>query len=80
MYTDGAVGENSEKPEYFRLEQLQEEFDFCKDEELNTNRRFRLLEYRSQEVPEFRNYRMVPASQEEISPDFFDVSLYFVRY
>ncbi|XP_075249259.1 coiled-coil and C2 domain-containing protein 2A-like isoform X4 [Convolutriloba macropyga] len=72
MYTDGAVGENSEKPEYFRLEQLQEEFDFCKDEELNTNRRFRLLEYRSQEVPEFRNYRMVPASQEEISPDFFD--------
>ena len=74
MYTDGAVGESERGPaEYFRLEQLQEEFDFCSDEELHSNRRFRLLEYRSQEVPEFRHYRMVPAFEKEISANVFDV-------
>ncbi|XP_063726786.1 coiled-coil and C2 domain-containing protein 2A-like isoform X2 [Symsagittifera roscoffensis] len=73
MYTDGAVGESERGPaEYFRLEQLQEEFDFCSDEELHSNRRFRLLEYRSQEVPEFRHYRMVPAFEKEISANVFD--------
>ena len=74
MYTDGALGGKNEKPEYFRLEQLQEEFDFCTDDELNSNKRFRLLEYRSQEVPDFRNYRMVPIVEQEIRNDFFDVS------
>ncbi len=78
MYTDGAVG-TSDKPEYFRLEQLQEEFDFCTDDELHSNRRFRLLEYRAQDVPEFRNFNMVPAYEAEIRADIFDVCVTWCR-
>ncbi|XP_071499381.1 coiled-coil and C2 domain-containing protein 2A-like [Diadema antillarum] len=63
-------GEESIK-EYFRLEQLQKEFDFVADEELETNRRFRLLQLREKEVDEFRNYKMVPAVEKEIPETFF---------
>uniref|UniRef100_A0A3B4VCZ5 Coiled-coil and C2 domain containing 2A n=1 Tax=Seriola dumerili TaxID=41447 RepID=A0A3B4VCZ5_SERDU len=55
-------------PEYFRLEQLQEEFNFVTDEEFERSRRFRLLRLRSQEVAEFRNYKFIPALEREV-PD-----------
>uniref|UniRef100_A0A3B4Y177 Coiled-coil and C2 domain containing 2A n=1 Tax=Seriola lalandi dorsalis TaxID=1841481 RepID=A0A3B4Y177_SERLL len=55
-------------PEYFRLEQLQEEFNFVTDEEFERSRRFRLLRLRSQEVAEFRNYKFIPAMEREV-PD-----------
>ncbi|KAG7277508.1 hypothetical protein CRUP_030670 [Coryphaenoides rupestris] len=58
-------------PEYFRLEQLQEEFNFATDEELEASRRFRLLRLRSQEVAEFRNYRCVPALEREVTDKTF---------
>ncbi|KAM4708010.1 coiled-coil and C2 domain-containing protein 2A [Discoglossus pictus] len=54
-------------PEYFRLEQLQKEFDFMTDEELGRSKRFRLLQLRNQEVAEFRNYKHVPIKEREIS-------------
>ena len=60
-------------PEYFRLEQLQEEFNFVTDEELNLDRRLTLLELREKEVPEFRNMKMIPAHSHEIHPDVFKV-------
>lgn len=62
-------------PEYFRLEQLQEEFNFVTDEELERSKRFRLLKLRNQEVAEFRNYKCVPALEREVSDKVFQVSL-----
>ncbi|CAM4682986.1 unnamed protein product [Leuciscus chuanchicus] len=58
-------------PEYFRLEQLQEEFNFVSDEELQRSRRFRLLRLRSQEVAEFRHFKCVPSMEREISQNVF---------
>ncbi|XP_040896220.1 coiled-coil and C2 domain-containing protein 2A isoform X2 [Toxotes jaculatrix] len=58
-------------PEYFRLEQLQEEFNFVTDEEFERSRRFRLLRLRNQEVAEFRNYKYVPALEREVTYKVF---------
>ncbi|XP_056132145.1 coiled-coil and C2 domain-containing protein 2A [Lampris incognitus] len=58
-------------PEYFRLEQLQEEFNFVTDEELERSKRFRLLRLRNQEVAEFRNYKCVPSLEKEIPDKLF---------
>ncbi|XP_045906141.1 coiled-coil and C2 domain-containing protein 2A isoform X1 [Micropterus dolomieu] len=58
-------------PEYFRLEQLQEEFNFVTDEELERSKRFRLLRLRNQEVAEFRNYKCVPALEREVTDKVF---------
>ncbi|XP_058494610.1 coiled-coil and C2 domain-containing protein 2A [Solea solea] len=58
-------------PDYFRLEQLQEEFNFVSDEELESSRRFRLLRLRNQEVAEFRNFRCVPAQEREVTDKVF---------
>ncbi|XP_034566120.1 coiled-coil and C2 domain-containing protein 2A isoform X2 [Notolabrus celidotus] len=58
-------------PEYFRLEQLQEEFNFVSDEELERSKRFRLLKLRNQEVAEFRNYKCVPALEREVTDKVF---------
>ncbi|KAL6107585.1 cc2d2a [Pungitius sinensis] len=58
-------------PEYFRLEQLQEEFNFVTDEELESSKRFRLLRLRNQEVAEFRNYKFVPALEKEVADKVF---------
>uniref|UniRef100_A0A8C6QJK4 Coiled-coil and C2 domain containing 2A n=1 Tax=Nannospalax galili TaxID=1026970 RepID=A0A8C6QJK4_NANGA len=74
-----AIGENaffslfgeSYVPDFFRLEQLQQEFNFVSDEELNRSKRFRLLHLRSQEVPEFRNYKQIPVYDREIMEKVF---------
>uniref|UniRef100_A0A4W5MGV1 Coiled-coil and C2 domain containing 2A n=1 Tax=Hucho hucho TaxID=62062 RepID=A0A4W5MGV1_9TELE len=58
-------------PDYFRLEQLQEEFNFLSDEEIERSRRFRLLRLRNQEVAEFRNYKCVPALEREVTDKVF---------
>ncbi|XP_029003041.1 coiled-coil and C2 domain-containing protein 2A [Betta splendens] len=58
-------------PDYFRLEQLQEEFSFVTDEELDKSRRFRLLRLRNQEVAEFRNYKCIPALEREVTDKMF---------
>lgn len=62
-------------PEYFRLEQLQEEFNFSTDEELEKSRRFRLLRLRDRCVPEFRNHKNVPALEREVTEKVFQVRL-----
>ncbi|MED6257535.1 hypothetical protein ATANTOWER_026185, partial [Ataeniobius toweri] len=58
-------------PDYFRLEHLQEEFNFVTDEEIERSKRFRLLSLRNQEAPEFRNYKFVPLLEREISDKVF---------
>lgn len=66
-------GDRIAAPEYFRLEQLQEEFNFATDEELNSDNRLKLLELREREVTEFRNMKMIPSHAHEISGDVFKV-------
>ncbi|KAM4739626.1 coiled-coil and C2 domain-containing protein 2A isoform 2-T2 [Anableps anableps] len=58
-------------PDYFRLEHLQEEFNFVTDEEIESSKRFRLLRLRNQEAPEFRNYKFVPLLERDISDKVF---------
>uniref|UniRef100_A0A3B3VB92 Coiled-coil and C2 domain containing 2A n=1 Tax=Poecilia latipinna TaxID=48699 RepID=A0A3B3VB92_9TELE len=58
-------------PDYFRLEHLQEEFNFVSDEEMERSKRFRLLRLRNQEAPEFRNYKFVPLLEREVSDKVF---------
>ncbi|NXC20333.1 C2D2A protein, partial [Corythaeola cristata] len=58
-------------PDFFRLEQLQQEFNFVSDEEFNRSKRFRLLQLRNREVAEFRNYKQVPLHEREISEKIF---------
>uniref|UniRef100_A0A8C4RQR0 Coiled-coil and C2 domain containing 2A n=1 Tax=Erpetoichthys calabaricus TaxID=27687 RepID=A0A8C4RQR0_ERPCA len=53
---------------FFRLEELQEEFKFLKDNEFQKSKRFKLLELRNREVAEFRNYKKIPIMEREI-PD-----------
>ncbi|XP_025034195.2 coiled-coil and C2 domain-containing protein 2A isoform X1 [Pelodiscus sinensis] len=59
-------------PGFFRLEQLQQEFNFVSDEELNRSKRFRLLQLRHREVAEFRNYKQVPLLEREITEKLFE--------
>ncbi|XP_058526273.1 coiled-coil and C2 domain-containing protein 2A isoform X1 [Ochotona princeps] len=66
-----ATSGESYVPNFFRLEQLQQEFNFVSDEELNRSKRFRLLQLRNQEVPEFRNYKQVPIYDREIMEKVF---------
>ncbi|MBZ3882573.1 Coiled-coil and C2 domain-containing protein 2A [Sciurus carolinensis] len=66
-----ATSGESYVPDFFRLEQLQQEFNFVSDEELSRSKRFRLLCLRSQEVPEFRNYKQVPVYDREIMEKIF---------
>lgn len=62
-------------PDYFRLEHLQEEFNFVSDEELERSKRFRMLQLRNQGVAEFRNYKFIPAQEREVTDRMFQVSL-----
>ncbi|XP_018423746.1 PREDICTED: coiled-coil and C2 domain-containing protein 2A [Nanorana parkeri] len=66
-----ASGGDAHVPEFFRLEQLQKEFDFVSDEEMSRSKRFRLLQLRNQEVVDFRNYKLVPIKEREIPDKIF---------
>uniref|UniRef100_A0A3B3VBJ1 Coiled-coil and C2 domain containing 2A n=1 Tax=Poecilia latipinna TaxID=48699 RepID=A0A3B3VBJ1_9TELE len=73
------VGEVTD-PDYFRLEHLQEEFNFVSDEEMERSKRFRLLRLRNQEAPEFRNYKFVPLLEREVSDKVFQVESVINRF
>ncbi|XP_066487937.1 coiled-coil and C2 domain-containing protein 2A [Tiliqua scincoides] len=66
-----ATSGDSSVPDFFRLEQLQQEFNFVPDEEFNRSKRFRLLQLRNSEVAEFRNYKHVPLLEREIGEKIF---------
>lgn len=65
--TDGTVV----KREYLQPEHLQEEFNFVSDEELERSKRFRMLQLRSRGVPEFQNYKFIPALENEVTNGMF---------
>ena len=48
-----------------------QEFNFTTDEEIENNRRFRLIKLRAQEEPEFRGYKMIPAIERYVKKDMF---------
>ena len=52
-------------PQHYRLEQLQEEFNFSTDEKLNSSPRFKMLLNRACEDPAFIN-KQVPALDKEV--------------
>ncbi|XP_077790631.1 coiled-coil and C2 domain-containing protein 2A isoform X2 [Podarcis muralis] len=66
-----ATSGDASVPDFFRLEQLQQEFNFVSDEEFDRSKRFRLLQLRNSEVAEFRSYKCVPLLEREISERLF---------
>ncbi|XP_067845649.1 coiled-coil and C2 domain-containing protein 2A isoform X2 [Heptranchias perlo] len=67
----GATSGEAQDEDYFRLEQMQEEFNFVSEEDFNKSKRFRLLQLRNEEVAEFHNYKQVPILDREISEKIF---------
>uniref|UniRef100_H3BVM0 Coiled-coil and C2 domain containing 2A n=1 Tax=Tetraodon nigroviridis TaxID=99883 RepID=H3BVM0_TETNG len=65
--TDGKVV----KREHLRPQGLQEEFNFVSDEELGRSKRFRMLQLRNEGVPEFQNYKFIPALENEVTKGMF---------
>ena len=62
----GEGGDGGEDLGYFRLDQMEDQFAFCSEEEIQSNLRFQMLQLRSAKAPEFRNYRLLPALEKEI--------------
>lgn len=59
-------------PEHFRLDQMMCEFDFVNEVELDKNRRFRLIQLRSQDIPEFKGLRLLPIDERYVRKDAFE--------
>jgi coiled-coil and C2 domain-containing protein 2A len=59
-------------PDYFRLDQMIQEYNFASDEDIEKNKRYRLIMLRAQNEPEFRGYRMIPANDRSVRKDQFD--------
>ncbi|KAH9523492.1 Coiled-coil and C2 domain-containing protein 2A [Bulinus truncatus] len=55
--------------EYFRLEPLQQEFNFASFEELENNLRFKMIALRDEEHPMFKGYQMIPINEKELPKD-----------
>ncbi|XP_048465130.1 protein CC2D2B-like [Rhincodon typus] len=63
--------EGQHAPEYFRLDQIQEEFNFVTDKNLELSKRFQLLMLRNSGVPEYCCFKQVPPYDKEISDNIF---------
>ena len=59
-------------PEHFRLDQLMQEFNFVSEEDIENNKRFRLIALRAQDEPEFRGLKLLPNDEKFIKRDTFD--------
>lgn len=58
-------------PDYFRLDQAIEEFNFVKDEDLDGNKRFKMIMLRDQMEPEFRGFQMIPVHDRSVKDKQF---------
>jgi len=61
-------------PDHFRLEHVQDEFNFATDDELERSRRFRMIMLRDQEIPYFKNQR-IPLCDSEVPEELFAVCI-----
>ncbi|XP_078079040.1 protein CC2D2B-like [Mustelus asterias] len=73
-----ATDEGQDAPEYFRIEQIQEEFSFVSDKKLDLSKRFRLLMLRNAGVPEYCCFKQVPPYEREIADNIFQVINYVI--
>ena len=60
-------------PKFFRLNQLEEETQFATKEEIEHNKRFRLIKLRDNGVPELKHFQMIPTDENVISDEVFQV-------
>ncbi len=60
-------------PEHFRLDQLMAEFGFSSEEEIENNKRNKLISLRWNDEPEFRGLKMLPNLEKFVKRDTFDV-------
>lgn len=59
-------------PQYFRLNQLEEECEFVSQKEFAESKRFKLIQLRDKGVPEFKNLKMIPSRDREIPDNIFE--------
>ncbi|KAL9987685.1 hypothetical protein ACROYT_G002032 [Oculina patagonica] len=59
-------------PQYFRLNQLEEECEFVSQKEFTKSKRFKLIQLRDKGVPEFKNFKMIPSGDRDIPDNIFD--------
>ncbi|XP_072095759.1 coiled-coil and C2 domain-containing protein 2A-like [Mobula birostris] len=64
--------EGDRVPKYFRLHQMEDEFNFVTDEKLEMSRRFRLLMHRNSGVPQYCCYKLVPPYEREVPVHIFE--------
>lgn len=57
----------STEANYFRLDPLQQEFDFCTEQDITSNKRFQLLQQRGQGLINFAHMKMIPANENEVA-------------
>ncbi|VDP28181.1 unnamed protein product [Echinostoma caproni] len=69
-YPDLALSTRAAGVNYFRLDPLIKEFEFCDDKELDRSRRFRLLQLRQAGVTQFKSLS-VPVASRFIPSDVF---------
>lgn len=48
-------------------------FDFCSMEEIDNNKRFQLLQLRSQDVSQFKNLTMIPCDEQDLDEEMLQV-------
>lgn len=51
---------------------MMSEFDFANEEEIEKNKRFRLILLRAQDVPEFRGLKLLPIDERNVKKDAFE--------
>jgi coiled-coil and C2 domain-containing protein 2A len=50
-----------------------QEYNFASEEDIEKNKRYRLIMLRAQNEPEFRGYRMIPINERSVRKDQFDI-------
>lgn len=66
------VQDGPNAPQYFRLNQLEEECEFVSQKEFAKSKRFKLIQLRDKGVTEFKNFKMIPSRDREIPDKVFD--------
>jgi coiled-coil and C2 domain-containing protein 2A len=67
----GSAFDGIRLPDYFRIDEMMDEFNFTTDEEIEKNKRFRLISLRTKGEPEFRGEKMIPSLERYISKGKF---------
>lgn len=69
----------NEPQKFFNVDSVQKMFDFCSEEELASNPRFRMLSLRDRGEVEFKNIKAVPLREWEIPKDIFKVVKIYIK-